>query len=135
MTRIKSWLLYMKHMYIYDNTPLKYSQKHLFQTIFVNKTKTRHLYSIKFFLGNNAFSLTNVEQYGRDRPATNDNIVRRMRFACWITKATNAHSECVILFVFSRRQWLHEGASMLRLSVRCLCSPYADHSTSCIPRL
>jgi hypothetical protein len=28
---------------------------------------------------------------GRARQATDDNIIRRMRFACWITKATDAH--------------------------------------------
>ena len=88
----------------------------------------------KFFPGNRAFSVSNVGQYAADKPATNDTI-RRMWFACWTTKATNAHSECVIFLFFSRQQWLHEGASMLRLKVRCLCSPHPDHSTSCIPRL
>ena len=32
--------------------------------------------------------------------ATDGNIIRRMRIACWITKATNTHSEYVILIVF-----------------------------------
>jgi hypothetical protein len=39
----------------------------------------------------------NVEKYGTVRQATNDNIIRRMRFACWITKATDTQSEYVIL--------------------------------------
>jgi hypothetical protein len=30
-----------------------------------------------------------VETYSRVRQATDDNIIRRMRFACWITKATD----------------------------------------------
>ena len=38
----------------------------------------------------------------------------RMRIACWIPKATNTHSEYVILTVFPLQQWLHEHASMLR---------------------
>jgi hypothetical protein len=38
-----------------------------------------------------------VEKYGRARQATDDNIIRRMRFACWITKATDTHSQYVIL--------------------------------------
>jgi len=38
----------------------------------------------------------------------------RMRFACWIPKATDTHSEYVILSVFPLQQWLHERASMLR---------------------
>jgi len=37
----------------------------------------------------------------------------RMRIACWINKATNTCSECVILIAFPRQQWLHERASML----------------------
>jgi hypothetical protein len=37
-----------------------------------------------------------VEKYGRDRQTTDDNIIWRMRFACWITKATDTHSEYVI---------------------------------------
>jgi len=28
---------------------------------------------------------------------SDDNIIRRMRFACWITEATDIHSEYVIL--------------------------------------
>jgi len=28
---------------------------------------------------------------------TNIRVIRRMRFACWITKATDTHSECVTL--------------------------------------
>jgi hypothetical protein len=33
-----------------------------------------------------------VEKYGVTRQATDDNIIRRMRFACWITKATDKHT-------------------------------------------
>jgi hypothetical protein len=37
-------------------------------------------------------------------------IMRRMRFACWIAKATVTHSE----YVIPRPQQLHERASVLR---------------------
>jgi hypothetical protein len=37
-----------------------------------------------------------------------------MRNACWIHKATNTHSEHVILIAFPLQQWLHERVSMLR---------------------
>jgi hypothetical protein len=40
-----------------------------------------------------------VKKYGTARQATDGNIIRRMRFACWITKATDTHSEYVILTV------------------------------------
>jgi hypothetical protein len=61
-----------------------------------------------------------VEKYGTAGPATDDNIIRRMRSACWITKTTDRHSEYAILTAFSRQQWLRERASLLRLYVRCL---------------
>jgi hypothetical protein len=38
----------------------------------------------------------------------------RMRIARWIPKATDTHSEYVILIAFPLQQWLHERASMLR---------------------
>jgi hypothetical protein len=47
------------------------------------------------------------------RRATDDKITRRMRFACWKTKATNTQSKYVILIAFPRQQWLRERASML----------------------
>ena len=40
--------------------------------------------------------------------------IRRMRIACWIHKATNTLSECIILIVIPLQQWLHKGASGLR---------------------
>ena len=38
----------------------------------------------------------------------------QMRIACWIPKATNTQTGCVILIVFPLQQWLLERASMLR---------------------
>jgi hypothetical protein len=52
-----------------------------------------------------------------DRP-TDDNKIRRMRFACWITKATDTHSEYVILIALTRQQWLRECDSMLLKDLR-----------------
>ena len=51
--------------------------------------------------------------YSRTGQATRMTI-RRMRIACWIPKATNTHSEYVILIAFPLQQWLHELASVLR---------------------
>jgi len=36
-----------------------------------------------------------------------------MRIACWITKATNSHSEYVIFIHIPLQQWLQERTSML----------------------
>jgi len=45
-----------------------------------------------------------------DRP--HFNIIQRLRTACWITKATNTHSEYEILIAFPRQRWLGEHASV-----------------------
>ena len=46
--------------------------------------------------------------------ATDDNIIQRMRIACWIPKATNTHSEYVTKSPPQLQQQLHGRASMLR---------------------
>jgi len=51
-----------------------------------------------------------VEKYGRARQAAENNIIRRMRFACWITKITGKHSEYVIIIAFPMQEWLGERA-------------------------
>jgi len=38
------------------------------------------------------------------RQATDDNIMWYMRFACWITKITDTHSEYVIIIAFPQQQ-------------------------------
>ena len=48
-------------------------------------------------------------EWGRPQMAT-----WRVRIACWTPKATNTHSEYVILIAFPQQQWLHERASVLR---------------------
>jgi hypothetical protein len=40
-------------------------------------------------------------------------IFRLMRFTCWLNKATNTHSEYVIITAFPQQQWFHKRASML----------------------
>ena len=57
-----------------------------------------------------------MEKCGRAIQVTDDNIIRRMRFTCWITKATDTHTEYVMLIAFPRQQQLRERASMLRHS-------------------
>jgi len=49
-----------------------------------------------------------VEKYGTARQAADDNIIQCMCFASWITKATDTHSEYVILLAFVQQQWSHE---------------------------
>jgi hypothetical protein len=55
-----------------------------------------------------------VEKQGRAGQATDDNILRCIRIACWANKARNTIAEYVI-FVFSREQCLSERATKLRI--------------------
>jgi hypothetical protein len=77
----------------YPNTRLIFSKRLL-----------RESYSLQF----------NVEKYDWARQATGHSITQRLHFAWWITKATNTHSEYVILSVFAGKQWLRERASLSR---------------------
>ena len=62
-----------------------------------------------------------MEKYGRAGQATDDDIIRHMRIACWITKPTDIHSEYVILIGFPRQQWLRERVLTSRYSyIACL---------------
>jgi hypothetical protein len=54
----------------------------------------------------------NTEQ--PDRPQTK---TWHMRTVCWITEATNTHSEYEILIALPRQQWLRELALMLLVYV------------------
>jgi hypothetical protein len=49
-----------------------------------------------------------------------DNIIRRMRFACWINKATDTYCEYETHIAFLGQQWSQERASIIRLHVQCL---------------
>ena len=57
-----------------------------------------------------------MEKYDRARQATDDDIMWRMRFACWTTKDTHTHthSEYVILIALRRQQRFRERPSVLR---------------------
>jgi hypothetical protein len=54
-----------------------------------------------------------VEKYRRVRQATDDNTAR-MCNACWIPKATNIHTEYILLIAVALQQWLHERDQKLR---------------------
>ena len=69
----------------------------------------------------------NVEKYCRRGHTTDDNIIWRMCIAFWVPKATNTHSEYVILIAFPLQQKLHECALVLHCvyiacHVKSLCS-------------
>ena len=59
--------------------------------------------------------------------------IRRMRIACWMPKATDTHSEYVILIAFSLQQWLHERASLLRYTYIACRVILSDHLHVSLP--
>ena len=75
------------------------------------------------------YSITYFEKFRRSRDKV-ENIVEpdrpqmkicRKRIACWVHKATNKHSEYVILLGFTLQQWLHECTSLLLYTyIACL---------------
>jgi hypothetical protein len=85
----------------------------MFQKKVVQKVKTHIWCSIACFSRKSCRLRESVEKYGTARQATRDNMIRRMRIAWWTNKATNTHSEYVILIAFTQQQWLGESASML----------------------
>ena len=84
------------------------------------------------FISNNCFSRKscrsdNVDKYGNAGEDTDHNITRRMRFACWMTKATDTHSEYAI---FPLQQWFCQHAAMLRYTyIACLVTVTLGHAT------
>jgi len=70
------------------------------ETKLLEKIKHTHFVFSKvfFFSRVSCLSWDNVQEYGKAVRATNDNIIRHIRIACWITKATDTHSEYVTLF-------------------------------------
>ena len=53
-------------------------------------------------------------------PATDDNYNRSMRFACWMPKATNTNSDCVILIAFTIANAVARTRLNVALYVHCL---------------
>jgi hypothetical protein len=83
----------------------------MFHTKVVEKIKTHFVFG-NFFLENRAvceIMWKNIVERGRSHMT-----IRRMRIACWILKATNTHSQYVMLIACPLQQWLHERTSMLR---------------------
>jgi hypothetical protein len=50
------------------------------------------------------------KKYGGATETKDDDKIRRIRFECWTTKATDRHSEYVILLAIARQKLLGERA-------------------------
>jgi hypothetical protein len=79
----------------------------MFQTKVVQKIKTHFNVELLSVENSCRFEIMWKSVVQPDMPQT---TVWRMRIACWIPKATNKHTDYVILIVFLQQQWLHESA-------------------------
>jgi len=78
---------------------------------FVEKFEIRILCSKTFFFRNcAAYEIICKNTVERGRPQM---TIWRMRIACWISKATNTHTACVIRIAFPLQKWHHESSSIL----------------------
>jgi len=82
----------------------------MFKKKVVEKVRTHSFYSVSFPPPKSCRLWDNVEKCARAKQPTDDSIIQRMCFACWITKATDTYSEYVILIAFLQQQWLHKHA-------------------------
>ena len=72
----------------------------MFQTTVVKKIKTHFLCSVNSSRPRKLCPLWDKEEkYGTAGQATDDNIIRCMRFACWITKARIERHKHIIVYV------------------------------------
>jgi hypothetical protein len=102
-------------MYIHVYLAEFFLKLEMFRTKVVDKIKSDVLCSVTFF--RKSYRLRgNVEKYGTAKQATEENKIRRMRFACWMTKATDTHSDYVIV--------LFDGNNVYAKAIQCYVYTY-----------
>jgi hypothetical protein len=87
--------------------------------------ENRDTYHVQYIVLRKSWHLWDkVEKYCIIRQAADDDIIWRMHLACWISKATDTHSEYIILIYFLQLQWLQESSSILRYT--CIACPVTN---------
>jgi len=82
--------------------------KHTFCVLWLGE-KQKHTFCVFVtFIRKSCHVWDKVENNGRAGQVTDDNIIRRMRIACWITEAADLHLECVIFIALARKEGLSE---------------------------
>jgi len=64
--------------------------------------------------------MRNFEKYGTAGQATDDSIIQRIRFACWITKATDTRSRVRNTYCFSTATLVTRTRLNVTIIVHCL---------------
>jgi len=82
----------------------------MFRTKVVEKLETHFMFNNVFHENHAVYDKMwkSIVELGRPQMT-----IWLMHIACWIPKATNTHSGCVILISFPLQQWLHAWASTL----------------------
>jgi hypothetical protein len=73
----------------------------MFQAKVVENSETHVMCSVNIFPENCAACEIIWENMGTDGQATDDNMIRRMRIACWVTKATDTRPQYWYAYCFS----------------------------------
>ena len=93
--------------YMYGVSPQFFFEWEIFQARIVEKIKTHTFFFENFFTHLAVYEITWKNMAEPDAPQM---VVRRMPFACWLTKAADTHSEYEILIAFPKQ---HKRASLL----------------------
>ena len=111
--------------YIYDTIIIKssYDEKVSEKSCRENQNTHFMFNNIFFFYENHA--VYEIMWKNIVEPGWPQMKIWRMYIACWVTEATNTHSEYVIIIAFPLKQWLHGRPSVLRYTytVRVFESP------------
>ena len=70
------------------------------------------------------------KKYCRAGQATDDNTIRCVLFACWVTKAIDTHSEYVIIIVLPWQRWLRERVRYYVIRALCLVTVLPVYATT-----
>ena len=92
------------------NRSLSFSKN---RSLSFSKNRSLFFSKIRHFFLNRAFYEIMWKKYSTSGQATDGNMIQCVCIACWITKATDTHSEYVILIALPLQLWLHGRAPVL----------------------
>ena len=84
----------------------------MFQKKCCRQYQNTHFMFSNFFSPENR-AIYNVMRKNMEGPDRSELTIRPIRFTYWVTKATDTHSEYVILIPFPQQRWLQEWALLL----------------------
>ena len=110
-----------RYAFFITSRPILLRMRYVSERVFRENQNTYLVFN-SFFENRAVFEIMLKNTVEPGRPQV---IMWRMRIACWILRATNAHSEYVTLIAFPRQQWLSEHTSMLRYTYTAACYVFA----------